>query len=211
MPKIVDHDARRAEIARALWRVIAREGVEGASVRVVAAEAGCSLGAVRHYFTTQDELMAVATELMIAAVRDRVLTQLARPPGPSRAAALMAQLLPLDAQREVEVRVWLALLGRASRDPSLARLRLDAWHAERYLCRVAVCDLAGTTGPSEPAQLLDPPAESLAARLHTIVDGLTLQGATVPEVVGPAELEAALRAHLDDLAAVLRAGPAAAE
>ena len=76
---------------------------------------------------------------------------------------------------------------------------------------MAVCDLAGTAGPSEPAQLLDPPAESLAARLHTIVDGLTLQGATVPEVVGPAELEAALRAHLDDLAAVLRAGPAAAE
>ncbi len=54
MPKIVDHDARREEIAQALWRVVRRDGIRAASVRTVAAEAGWSAGAVRYYFPDQD-------------------------------------------------------------------------------------------------------------------------------------------------------------
>ena len=48
MPKIVDHDARRAAIAEALWRVAERDGVEGVTMRAVAREAGWSTGVVTH-------------------------------------------------------------------------------------------------------------------------------------------------------------------
>ena len=48
MPKIVDHETRREEIAEALWRVVRRDGVRAASVRTIAAEAGWSPGAVRY-------------------------------------------------------------------------------------------------------------------------------------------------------------------
>ena len=63
MPKLVDHDQRRREIAAALTRLIVRVGVEGASVRAVAAEAGWSMGAVRYYFGTQEELLRFAVTL----------------------------------------------------------------------------------------------------------------------------------------------------
>ena len=57
MPKIVDHDEKRKQIAEAAWNIIRKEGVEKASIRRVAAEAGMSSGALRHYFSTQDEML----------------------------------------------------------------------------------------------------------------------------------------------------------
>jgi AcrR family transcriptional regulator len=40
--------------------VIRRDGVAAASVRAVAREAGTSMGALRHWFATQDELLHFA-------------------------------------------------------------------------------------------------------------------------------------------------------
>ena len=57
MPVRLDHDERRTELAEAVWRVIRREGVRGASVRGVAREAGLSMGSVRYFFGTQEELL----------------------------------------------------------------------------------------------------------------------------------------------------------
>ncbi|MBA4102389.1 MAG: TetR/AcrR family transcriptional regulator, partial [Arthrobacter sp.] len=36
MPKIVDHDERRLELVDATWRIIARQGLEGATMREIA-------------------------------------------------------------------------------------------------------------------------------------------------------------------------------
>lgn len=46
MPKQVDHDERRREIATAVLRLVTTGGVEAASLRTVAGEAGVSMGAV---------------------------------------------------------------------------------------------------------------------------------------------------------------------
>lgn len=64
MPKQIDHEKRRKEIAEATWRVILERGMEGASARNIAKEAGLSLGALRHYFSTQDELLVFAMKLV---------------------------------------------------------------------------------------------------------------------------------------------------
>lgn len=40
MPKIVDHEKRRKRIAKAMWKVILKKGMEGATVRNIAQEAG---------------------------------------------------------------------------------------------------------------------------------------------------------------------------
>ena len=63
MPKQVDHEKRRRQIAEATWRLISTEGIEQATVRKIAQEAGLSLGALRHYFATQDELLRFSMEL----------------------------------------------------------------------------------------------------------------------------------------------------
>ena len=60
MPRLIDADTRRRDIARATWRLVLREGLDAVSVRNVAREAGLSTGSVRHSFSTQAELLTFA-------------------------------------------------------------------------------------------------------------------------------------------------------
>ncbi|ROS01860.1 TetR family transcriptional regulator [Sinobacterium caligoides] len=58
MPKIVDHDLRRNEIAAVTLRVIQRAGVDGATFRSTAEEGGFSRGVVPHYFRDKEQLIS---------------------------------------------------------------------------------------------------------------------------------------------------------
>jgi DNA-binding transcriptional regulator YbjK len=57
MPKIVDHDLQREKFAEATMSLIARHGLEGVTMRAVAAEAGLSYGSLFHYFASKDDLL----------------------------------------------------------------------------------------------------------------------------------------------------------
>lgn len=62
MPKQVDHGARRQQIVEALWRITVRGGLERATFREVAAEAGVSVNLIQYYFGTKDDLLVAALE-----------------------------------------------------------------------------------------------------------------------------------------------------
>lgn len=51
-------EVRRQELIEATFRCLCRHGTEEVSVRLIAQEAGLSLGMVRHHFRTKDELLA---------------------------------------------------------------------------------------------------------------------------------------------------------
>jgi AcrR family transcriptional regulator len=206
MPKVVDHEKRRHDIAEAMWRVIARDGLAAASARTVAAEAGWSLGAVRHYFGSQNELLLFATSAMIEGAAARVsLTLERRPPGLARCQEVLEHLLPLDDVRTGEIRVWLAVLIRSHTDPHLSDLRLTAWHGTRHLCRVVVAELAERPHPPEAGATLSRRLEPHAASLHVWLDGLTLQAASVPELLPSADVRRAVRRQLTGIRERVRA------
>ncbi|MFJ5811254.1 TetR/AcrR family transcriptional regulator [Streptomyces sp. NPDC093093] len=57
MPKRVDHEERRTQIADALIQVAGRRGLHAVGMRDVAAEAGVSLRLVQYYFKTKEKLL----------------------------------------------------------------------------------------------------------------------------------------------------------
>src|ERR687896_488353 len=123
MPKIVDHAERREQLAAALWRVVVREGIDAASLRRVAAEAGWSVGSLRHYFPSQSELLRFAMELVVRRVTQRV-AELPQHKDPLRVAPLpRPHSPPRDAARRAEMEVWLAFASRALIEPGLRELR----------------------------------------------------------------------------------------
>lgn len=61
-PKIVDKQAKRAEITRAATNVFARKGFQGASVDDVAEAAGVSKGTLYGYFENKEELFYATFE-----------------------------------------------------------------------------------------------------------------------------------------------------
>lgn len=200
MPRIVDHEARRREIAAALWHVVRTQGVEQTSVRTVAAEAGWSPGALRHYFSSQEELHAFALGSMLeqtgVRVRRRLESDEDSPTG--HAVALVEELLPLDDERRSECLVWYAFADRARLDAVLGDVRRQGWLGTRHVARLAVAEAAAVVRPRGLEDELDDPAlEARAARLHVLIDGWAIQGISYPDVVDAAALHAQVVAEVD--------------
>lgn len=194
MPKIVDHDARRVELAEAAWRVIRRKGLEGASVRNVAKEAGMSIGSLRHYFSSQDELLAFSMNMVSERVKDRI--QKMRLTGDLRAdlIAFIEETLPLDEDKTSEAIIWLGFMTRALVDPALAKMALRVNNALFDLFRTLM-GLAKKHGAISPEK----DVELEARRLHALVDGLVVHALTNPEAVTKETMRRTVAIHLDEL------------
>ncbi|KIZ15176.1 TetR/AcrR family transcriptional regulator [Streptomyces natalensis] len=123
MPKKVDHEARRQEISEALWRIARTRGLEGASLRDVAAEAGISLGRLQHYFRTKDEMLVFALAYINQLAEDRIRERIEALPGdPTPREVLRACLwgmLPLDEESRTGTLVGAAFFHRAVHDETL--------------------------------------------------------------------------------------------
>ena len=185
MPKIVHHDERRAVIARAAWRTIARHGVDASTVRTIAREVGCSTGVLQHYFPDKDALLLHALRLATAQTGGRMAARAQAAGGLAALRAVVREALPLDADSRLEWRIWLAFWGRAVSDPALAREQRRRYVEWRALVRgllhdaqrrrelpgrldaareadavVAFVDGIGISATLEPARM--PPAHQLA-------------------------------------------------
>lgn len=196
MPKIVDHATRRREIAAALWRVAARDGVGAVSVRTVAAESGWSPSAIRHYFSTQSELLTFAMSAASERISDRIDTAATGGDGPRPVAeARLEEVLPLDDERRVDALVWLTFVAQLQHDPALRPLADEFHRRLRGLCRTALETLRDAGLVAEGLDL-----RTETDRLHALLDGLALHGSLYPRLTSRRRIRTALRTHLDELA-----------
>jgi AcrR family transcriptional regulator len=194
MPKVVDHEQRRRELADAVWRVIRREGIDRASVRTVAAEAGWSPGALRHYFATQSALLAFAMRLVVQRIEGRIAALDRAADAREAVEQVFHELLPLDHERRAENEVWLAFTARALIDPELRTQHDEIHDALHQACASALETLAAAgrapVGPHTALQV---------ERLHALTDGLAVHTALRPDLMPPKRIVAVLRLHLDAL------------
>ncbi|MFD8498373.1 TetR/AcrR family transcriptional regulator [Amycolatopsis sp. NPDC059657] len=196
MPKIVDPESRRTAVIEAVFRVVSRDGVEHASLRNVAEEAGLAIGSIRHYFTNHAEMMIFAmreigeritqrilahAELLLGEDRDRI----------DRAATtlkLLSELLPLDKERRDEAVVWLAFTTAARTRPDLQPYAREQFEGLRRLI---------TRVLTEAGKGLDVDLE--AVRLIALIDGLSMNAVLQPDLLDSDTMVAALRRHLESL------------
>jgi len=176
VPKVVDHEQRREELAAAVWRLASHDGLDAVTIRGVSAEAGWSTGALHHYFSDKEELLLFAFQTVADRVGRRVAAAREEAGEPLELArALLAIGLPLDDERRDETRVWFAFLGLALTRPPLARAQRLAYDAWRRLVADALRD-ARERGDIEE----DVDVEREAAALVALVDGLAVQASFDP-------------------------------
>ncbi|MEV7358405.1 TetR/AcrR family transcriptional regulator [Kitasatospora sp. NPDC091276] len=72
MPKLVDHEERRAHIIDALLRTAADTGLHAVTMRSVAIEAGVSVRLVQYYFDTKEQLLLAALTRLAARMGERI-------------------------------------------------------------------------------------------------------------------------------------------
>ncbi|MGC5014270.1 TetR/AcrR family transcriptional regulator [Streptosporangium sp. DT93] len=207
MPKIVDPGERRLAVVEAVFQVVERDGLEQASLRNVAAEAGLAIGSVRHYFDGHAELMVFAMRAMSERVRNRLVAHAERLLGadaPPRepherqeaVVRMLAEVLPLDRERTRETVVWLAFVTAARTRPEL---RSHADELYDGLLSLVTRVLRGARDAGRLPGDADVALES--RRLCALLDGLSLQAVLHPGRLDAEAMLAVLRRHLTALTA----------
>jgi AcrR family transcriptional regulator len=127
MPKIVDHERRRDEIALIACRVVAQHGFEQATIVRIARAAGCTTGMIAHYFDTKQDIIVAALRLVLRRIEER----LTHVDGAADLLTLLSEALPIDETRYMECAVWMAFWGQVPADRRLRRV--NAWLHHEYL------------------------------------------------------------------------------
>ena len=168
-------DGRRNEIVEATWHLIGTIGLEKTTMRRIADHVDCTTGLVTHYFASKDDILLAAIQQMMDKSRARMQDATKDVEGLVRLRGLVLAALPLDDERLLEWRVWLAFWGRAFPAPRLRQeqqLRFSHW---RNAIRRAIDD-AVTLGDISPTLSAEIETNSLVATIvglsvETIVAG----------------------------------------
>lgn len=164
-----DHDSKRQQVAEATWRVIQAQGIDRASLRSIAREAGCTTGVITHYFRDKDELLSFAIEAIFDWIREATDTLAAHHDPLEALRELYRAVLPVDDARRLEWSVWLSFLARAQHNASYAQAILS-WHSELRERLQAII----ARGQDRGSIRRDLSARVLADQFNAALDGLAL-------------------------------------
>ena len=178
-----------------------RHGVAAASVRAVANEAGLSMGSVRHFFASHDQLLLFAVEALVEQARRRIeagtparMALLAEGRPLVAIAALLEEVLPLDAERQTEAKVWAAFTTPPATNPEIAAIRRQVDDGVRELCCNALDALR------EFGRLhADRDRRIEIERIHALLDGLTIHLTLETTRLDPDLVRRVILTHLGEL------------
>ncbi len=197
MPKIVDHDERRREVLSAARRVIVRDGIDAATTRAIAKEAGYSNGVLAHYFADKDEILLSALRQSHQRIRERLTGKVEGASGLAALRELLLDNLPLDAERTQESRLEVSFWSRSLASERLAGVQ----RAEADELRAAVRELLGQarTAGELRGDHPDDGLDDLAEHLLALVDGLSLHLLLYPDRLNRVDVERLMLRALDRL------------
>jgi AcrR family transcriptional regulator len=157
---VVDHQARRRRIAEATAAVTAREGLEAATIRRIAAELGGPTKVFTYYFTDKEELLLFTYEYLAQQYLDEVIAH-----DPSDIIGILMPMAASDPRSIIRWRCNLAFWDHAARSPAFAELQRA--HMHRALGHIASVIRAHV---GEHADV-----EKFSLILNALVQGLSLQ------------------------------------
>lgn len=180
MPKVVDHEVRRAELADAALDIAAEHGIKAVTTRAVAERSGWSTGVLNHYFRSHRDLLLGALR-RAAEIQGRMFKELRldeRVDPLSRLRLLVETILPLDDRRVAMTRIFLVFYAEAAADPVAREEIVDYLHNWRRVVERVIVE-AQATGQIDP--VLD--AAQLATELVALSDGLAMHAMLDPDVL----------------------------
>ncbi|WP_338674473.1 TetR/AcrR family transcriptional regulator [Streptomyces sp. SCSIO 30461] len=195
MPKRVNHEERRAQIAEALIRVAGRRGLHAVGMRDVAAEAGVSLRLVQYYFETKEKLLFYGLQHLTEHFTARVGARLGAAgtdPGPRAAIeALLLASLPTDEESRTFHLLYSSYSILSVTDEALA--------AQPFIDNPDAAEnaLTGLLRQAQAAGLADPGVDVRTEAISLLAMAATMGTSILVGQRGPESAIAVLRYHLD--------------
>ena len=189
MPRSVNHDDRKVQIAQTAWRITADEGRAAATIRRVAAELGASTTIVTQAFASKADMMSFAYKLRLDSWmrgREEAAAGLSDPS--ERLRTLLLDTCPMDDDGFSESRVWIEALATPTPAPRVqsAITEYNDWWK----------DLLSQTLAALGA------SPELAYPLQALAWGINAAAVEDPAMWPPSRIEATIDVVLDSLGLV---------
>ncbi|MFC7401316.1 TetR/AcrR family transcriptional regulator [Citricoccus sp. GCM10030269] len=194
MPKVVDYQQRKRELVEATWRIIARHGISGATMRQIAAEAGFANGALKPYFPTKAELIEATYAFVFDQTNRRADVATHGLDGLEALEAFCREVLPLDGERLDEARVVISFWQEAAHDAHGAEVN-SQFMAQWRQSMTQWMEQARVSGDLQPRVDIGLAAEALL----NFMLGSQISAVLDRSAAGDRDLERQLHFHLDRL------------
>ena len=196
MPKIVDHEQRRREILEATWRVIAQQGIEAATIREIAREAGFSSGVLSHYFSNKEDILISAHRLAFQRVVERASLANEGAIGIAAVRTALYEALPFDEERHIEAVLDVSFWSQALVNDRLNAVRRDSIVGGRGWW-IGMLQSGRDRGEMASAVSND----VLVDQIQVLIDGISVQAVMYPDDMIPERQRAIADAFLDGISA----------
>jgi len=184
-------DSRRQSLIDACAARLARDGVAGATVRSICAEAGVSPGLLRHYFDGIDDLVGATYQAVgerVSAALDAAVAAAGQGPRERLSAYVIASFRPPIADPAL-LATWIAFWSLVKSDPRIAELHGSIYGSYRS----GIEALLAENGVAEGDRRMK------AVAITALVDGLWLELCLAPEAFTADEASETAERWLDAL------------
>ena len=175
-------DKRRQALIAATLSLVSEGGARLATVRAIAERAGVTAGLIRHYFQSKENLIAQSYRQFMADMAENstaVLTYAPSDPNARLAAFIAASLRPPVVDSEAVV-TWASFIQETRRDPAMLDIHRQTYLAFRDQLQSLIAALPVTRSEDDLRQL--------AIAGNAVIDGLWLEGCTLPDAFATGEL-----------------------
>jgi AcrR family transcriptional regulator len=188
--------ARHAEIVDAAARVIARDGLSGASLRSIAREMGYTTGVVMHYFKDKEELLVAVAEAVFGPY-EKLLSEALQMDDTFEGLRRMCVIpLPTTRAKQVIPRLYAQALASVETEPAFAEVCRKRYAAIRQGLQTLLAKgqkNGSFRGGFEPSMQCDV--------LCAFIDGLALHAVSEPSRFPPDRIVALVTQELEKLRA----------
>jgi AcrR family transcriptional regulator len=182
MPRVVDHEARRRELAEAAWRAIVKYGLDGTTTRLIAKESGYSNGVLAHYFESKDEILLEALRISHNGVDKRIRDAIEGKEGLDALRTFCIEVLPVADRAVRETHLEMSMWSRALVNDELRSVQRSESSRWRRLMEGLIIDA------QRSGELAEMPPRKIAVLLSAVIDGLSIYALLYPDRFGKAEL-----------------------
>ncbi len=172
---------RRTDMVEATLDCIADLGIQGTTVRAVAARAGVSNGLIRHHFASKDNLIVAAYRRTIEMMTGPALAVLESEEGTphDRLGRFIVASLGGPVADPRMLSLWATFISQVHHNPDLAREHRDGYLAYRRATETLIADAIVAEGRA----LGVPERERLGIAFNALIDGLWLEGCLSAEEI----------------------------
>lgn len=172
---------RRKDLIAATLDSISDYGLEGATVRDIAARAGVTGGLIRHYFAGKDEMVQAAYREMLSGMTGTAVDAMAEAGDDPRRRLhdfIVANVSPPIADPKA-LSLWAAFIGRVRSDEELARI-----HRENYLIFIGILEglIQAVLTAHQQQKAVFNEVRQLAVAINGLIDGLWLENSLASDL-----------------------------